>query len=115
MKYKYIERIQIGGHNYKLILKDASTVDEDGQHCGDSCQANLEIRCASKLPDGTSRALSSIEVTFWHEILHQIDRVYTTKDENILGEGDIERLSQGLYQVLNQLGWHIVEATGKES
>ena len=107
MEYKHLPRIQIGGHNYNLILKDAATVDENGHNCGDSCQANLEIRSATKLVDGTSRKLSAIEETFWHEILHQIDKVYAAKES--LDEGDIERIAQGLYQVCNQLGWHIVE------
>ena len=47
-----------------------------------------------------------METTFWHEVLHQIDRVYAAKD--ILDEGTIERLAQGLYQVLLQLGCHII-------
>ncbi len=116
MKYKHLPRIQIGGHLYKIILKDAATVDDSGHNSGDSCQGNLEIRIATRLVDGTSRALSTIEETFWHETLHQIDRIYATNDEDILKEGDIERLAQGLYQIYNQLGWHVVEeATYKES
>ncbi len=110
MEYKHLPRIQIGGHFYKIILKDAATVDENGHNCGDSCQGSLEIRSATKLIDGTSRDISAIEVTFWHEILHQIDRIYSAKDN--LDEGDIERLAQGLYQVFNQLGWHIIELSG---
>ncbi len=106
MEYKYPKEIQIGGHFYKLILKDAATVDENGHNCGDSCQSNLEIRAATKLMDGTPRALSAIEITFWHEILHQIDRIYARDKE--LEEGDIERLAQGLYQILNQLDFHII-------
>jgi len=106
MQYNFPEEIMIGGHVYKLILKDAATVDEHGENCGDSCQANLEIRVATKLIDGAKREVSSMETTFWHEVLHQIDRVYAAKD--ILDEGTIERLAQGLYQVLLQLGWHII-------
>jgi len=106
MQYGFPKEIQIGGHIYKIILKDATTVDENGQNCGDSCQLNLEIRIATKLIDGTKREASSMEATFWHEVLHQIDRVYAAKDT--LDEGTIERLAQGLYQVLLQLGWHII-------
>ena len=106
MEYDFPKEIQIGGHIYKIILKDAAGVDDGGENCGDSCQGNVELRIAIKMRDGTSRAISAIEETFWHEALHQIDRIYAAKDT--LDEGEICRLSQGLYQIFNQLGWHII-------
>ncbi len=105
--YSYPKQIQIGGHTYTVELKDAATVDDAGQNCGDSCKGNLEFRVATKLVDGISRATSAIEQTLWHEILHQIDRVYAS--ENQLDEGDMERLTQGLFQVFEQLDWHIIK------
>ena len=108
MQLKLIQdSIQIGGHTYKIILRDAASVDDAGHNQGDSCPSNVEIRAGLKLMDGTYRALSSLEHTLWHEILHQIDRVYAGKD--LLGEEDVERLSQGLYQIFKQFGWHIAK------
>lgn len=72
MQYDFPKEIQIGGHTYKIILKDAATTDELGHNSGDSCSSNLEIRVATKLIDGTIRAVSSIENTLWHEILHHV-------------------------------------------
>ena len=106
MQYDFPKEIQIGGHVYKVILKDAALVDECCHNQGDSCQATLEIRVSTVTGDGAQRGTSTIEETLWHEILHQIDDVYVTKDK--LDERDIERLSQGLLQIFSQLDWHIV-------
>lgn len=93
---KLPKKLKVGGHIYKIIFpfKFTERVDLVGQHDSQT----LEIRVNDKDSGGRDIADSRIKEVFWHEILHAIDVAY---NGDKIEEDTVRRLSEGLYQVLN--------------
>jgi hypothetical protein len=104
MKYDYPKEFQIGGLAYSISLLDSTTTDGDGKWTGDACHNICEIRIATRTNDGGHRNLGAVEEALWHEIIHTVNHVYSMSQD----EDNIERMAQGLFQIFNQLGWHII-------
>jgi len=102
--FKTIPTVTIGGHTYTIELKDASAVSQYG-HQGDGHAQAMSIRVATGLIDGGYRNLTDIEEVLLHELVHQISIVWDVQME----EEDVERMAQGLVQVLPQFGCRLVQ------
>lgn len=101
--YMTLPNIQIGGHKYTVQLCNSASPGLEGFH-GDSHANKMEIRVATQLQNGEPRAVSDVEQTLLHEVFHQINFVWKCD----LDEENIERLSQGMLQVIHQFGIHLV-------
>jgi hypothetical protein len=86
--------IRIAGHNYKVFFDDKYLAKEG--LFGQCDFVSQKIRLA-KHAYKKARSKSDIERTFYHEIIHAIDGHYNSY---ALSEKVIDRLSNGLYQVL---------------
>jgi hypothetical protein len=104
MPFKTLPTIQIGGHTFKIELKDASTVDGDNRW-GETRLEKNEILVATKARDGECRPISSIEQCLLHELAHAVSQIYNAD----LSEGQTVQMSEGLYQVLKQYGLKLIE------
>jgi hypothetical protein len=91
---KIPETIKVAGHDYKVFFDDKFLAKEHqfGQ-CDFVTQKIRLAKHAYKEP----RAKSDIIRTLYHEILHAIDGHY---NNYALPEKVVDRLSNGLYQVL---------------
>ena len=99
---KIPELIKVGGMLIKIIFPTEQTTyknekGEDAQADGSILMSTGEIHIASRSKEGNVYTEDYIGQVFMHEILHAIDYVYNSDH---LSEDEIERLSQGLYQVL---------------
>ena len=99
---KIPELIKVGGMLIKIfyptepmIFKDEK--GEDMQADGKVLISMGEIHIANKSKENNIYVEDYIGQIFMHEILHAINYVYNSDH---LSEDEIERLSQGLYQVL---------------
>lgn len=94
------KKIKVGGHIYKVICP--YHFRERSDRFGSCCSINNEILIGNDDGNGKKRSQSTIEQTLFHEMLHAIDKVYNADK---LEEEYVERLSEGIYQVLkdNQL------------
>lgn len=93
---KIPKKIRIAGHDYKVIWDDEGLSEE--RLIGNYNNDFKEIRLCRYYKSKRSRAQSEIEETFFHEIMHGIDRHY---NNDSLNEKVIGRLSNGLFQVLS--------------
>jgi hypothetical protein len=93
MKIIVPSTIRIGGLDFKIGLQE--DLSDDGTF-GDANFRRLRMRIGSNL------LLPLKSVAYLHEILHSINSVYLPREA--LDEGTIITLSQGLWQVLEQLG-----------
>ena len=92
---KIPSKIKVAGHYYK-VKWDSKGLSE--KHLiGSGNNDFKEIRLCKYYKSKRARAKSEIEETFMHEILHTIDKHY---NNDSLPEKVIDRLSNGLYQVL---------------
>jgi len=91
---KIPEKIKVAGHVYKVKWDDRYLTNEG--YVGLSIHNKLLIYLCKKYR-GNILAKSVIEETFLHEILHCIDTNYNNHE---LSEEQVDRLSEGLYQVL---------------
>jgi hypothetical protein len=91
---KIPKTLKVAGHNYKVLYDDKylSKANQFGQ-CDFVTQ---KIRLA-KHAYKRVRAKSDIDRTLYHEIVHAIDGHYNNFS---LSEKVVDRLSNGLYQVL---------------
>ena len=81
---KLPKSVTIGGHTYKV----KNHCDFKDQYIlGRISHEHKEIRLSGK----------DVDVAFWHEVLHGIDRVYNAQR---LDERAVAGLAQGLYQVI---------------
>ncbi len=103
--FKTLPTIQIGGHTYTVELVDRSIINLSANHCGDSYLGSTSINVCTKLHDGTFRALSDMEETLIHEIVHQINDMWVIG----LDEDNVERMSQGFLQVFKQYGLKLID------
>lgn len=100
IEVKLPRSIKIAGTDYKIKSDPKTDRDLDAhQWKGSSSPYEQEIEISTRsLPQQFSE-------TFIHEVLHRVDGHY---NNNKLDEGDIDRLSNGLHQVLEQLGIRFV-------
>ena len=109
MKYKYPRKIQVGGHNYQVVIKDIHTIipcdREDCAISGLHTQDKLQLILATLCNDGKPRKLSVINAVLWHEITHAIDSIWCG---STLTEEEIDSISQGIFQVVHQLGFDVI-------
>lgn len=96
---KIPKQIKVGAHIY--TVDESYTFTERFDRAGDCDGEKKHIRLMPH--DGFSKvAKSSHQLSFLHEMIHAVDQVYNGND---LKEETVERLSQGLYQVLKDNGF----------
>ena len=90
---KIPKSIKVGGHTYQIEYVNDLVRDDNqlGVMCWQLGKLRLEARQSGNF----------IASTFLHEILHAIDRHYNSRR---LSEEDTDRLSEGLFQVLSDMG-----------
>lgn len=88
-------KIKVAGHWYKVKWDDKGLIKE--RLIGSTNNDFKEIRLCKHYKSKRARAKSEIEETLMHEIVHAVDKNY---NNNSLTEKALNRLSQGLYQVL---------------
>ena len=103
--YKYPKEIHLGAHTYTITLLNQCGVDDYGKNVGDCDNQKYEIRVATLCSDGKQRALSYLEETLVHEFVHTVNEVYSCE----LDEKNIDRMGQGLAQILNSIGVYLVK------
>ena len=96
--------IKVGGRHYTITCsyKFRERNDLYG-HCN---HARQELLITADDGNGNSRTIEGIWITVIHEILHAIDHVYCAERcfSGEEGEKNIEGISEGIYQVLFDLG-----------
>ena len=90
---KIPKTVKVGGHTYEI--KYASDLVRDDNQLGVMCWQRGEMLLESRQSE------SSLATTFLHEMLHAIDRHYNSRR---LSEEDTDRLSEGLFQALSDMG-----------
>ena len=95
--------LKIGGHEYKVLYPYHFKERED---IAAQCDKALgEIRINDIDLGGNKKPESNIMVSFLHEIIHAVDKIYCNCQIDRLGgeasEKIVEGLSEGLYQVLH--------------
>jgi len=90
------DKVKIGGHTYK-VLKDYVFIDGNNL-AGQADHNKLEMKLIGKLSTGEPIPVSRKIETFIHELLHCIDNTYNSAS---LTEEQTERMSEGIFQVLN--------------
>ncbi|MCK4339962.1 MAG: hypothetical protein KAW87_08260 [Candidatus Cloacimonetes bacterium] len=93
---KIPNKIKVAGHYYKVKFDDKGLAKE--HLIGQTNNDFKEIRLCKHYKSKRARARSEIEETFMHEMLHTVDKNYNNAS---LTEKAVDRLSQGLYQVLH--------------
>ena len=93
---KIPNKIRIAGHDYKIVWNDKDLSKSNS--IGDISNDFKEIRLCKHYKSKRARVQSEIERCLFHEILHGIDCHY---NNDSLSEKAIDRLSNGLYQVLS--------------
>jgi len=86
--------IQVGGHTYKVMFVDGLWMRE-----GNIGQAHHNTEQAIEIEPNLHP--EQISCSFWHEVTHAINRIY---NNNQLGEADVNAISEGIFQVLNDMG-----------
>lgn len=96
---KIPKHIKVGGKVYGVLYPHTFT--EVGNLSGQSCHLTNTIRLSIQGAGGERRARENVEEVFVHEVLHCVDVVYNAGK---LDEDTVDRLAQGLYQVLSDSG-----------
>lgn len=104
MTIKCLPSVQIGGHTYTIELRDACATSDWGAQ-GDSHHQKMDIAVATKTINGDSRAVTDIEEILLHELVHAVNTIWKCD----VDEDNIERMAQGLLQVLKQFGLKLIE------
>ena len=99
--------VKIFGHTYQVIFVDEVENKSYPDHSlmGVCKIADLEIQILDSLP------VSRQEETLLHEILHALDAALATN----LKEKQIQKLSEGLFQVLKPYGLQLLPADKSKS
>ena len=92
---KIPKKVKIAGHYYRVKQDDKGLVKE--HLIGTTNNDFKEIRLCKHYKSSRAGVKSEIEETFLHEVLHAVDKNY---NNDSLTEKALNRLSQGLYQVL---------------
>lgn len=93
------KKLKVGGHTYQIVqgYQFQERIDLTGQ----ADHSLLTIRLGDRDQNGALKPRSKVEATFIHELLHCVDDIYnSSKLEEVL----VDRLAEGLYQVLNDNG-----------
>jgi hypothetical protein len=106
MQFKTLPIIQIGAHTYTVEIKDCYLVTDAGGQ-GDSHHQKLDMRVATRTIDNGYRSVTDMEQILLHEICHGINIIWGCDME----EDNVDRLAQGLLQVLKQFGLKLIEVT----
>lgn len=89
------KKLKVGGMEYKVIQ---GYIFKEVDLMGQAAHNQNEIRLADKEPHNSQTYnIQKKEECFIHEMLHAIDCVY---NNNATDEKTVDRLSQGIYQVL---------------
>lgn len=91
---KIPNKIKVGGFEYKVVRNYRF---KETALAGQAHHRTLEIRLSDVETNGLKYPKSKVEETFLHELLHCVDNVYNCGK---LDEDMVDRLSNGLYQVL---------------
>jgi len=92
------QKVKIAALTYDLIYPYC--FKERFDYCGQANHALCEIRVVDHDGCGNTRPYSNILVTFFHEIIHAIDRAYCM---DMLGGDDKEQITEALAQGLTQV------------
>ena len=92
---KIPNKIKVAGHWYKVKWDDKGLEKE--HLIGQTNNDFKEITLCKYYKSKRARVKSEIEETFLHEVLHAVNKNY---NNDSLTEKSLNRLSQGLYQVL---------------
>lgn len=103
MQLKTLPTIQIGAHVYQVEIKDCYLVCDTGAQA-DSHHQKMNIRIPTRTVDNGARSITDMEECLLHEILHGVNIIWKCD----LDEDNIERLAQGLLQVLKQYGLKLI-------
>ncbi len=110
MEYEYPKEIQIGGHTYRIELVEGYHTSDTANYVADSAQGDCLIRVAVQTTTGEPVSTSTLNLRLLHELIEQINVVYVVElGEDSEKENKVERLAQGLLQVLEQLGIHLIK------
>jgi len=93
--------LKVGGMLMKVIFPTEQTTykDEKGETAladGSALMCTGKIEIADRNAEGSIYIEDYVGQIFMHELMHAVDYVYNSDS---LSEDEIERLSQGLYQV----------------
>jgi len=91
---KIPDKVKVAGHVYNMVWDDEFLSNKS--FTGLACHRELIIYLCKKYR-GDKLSKSIIEETLLHEIIHTVDVVY---NNHSLTEDSVDRLSEGLYQVL---------------
>ena len=97
---KLPKKIKVGGH--WIDVKTRPSLDNGNTSGYYLYRTNLILLADKVIEDPDSKKLltpsvQSKQITFLHELIHAIDFIYNS---NSLSEKEIDRLSEGIYQVL---------------
>ena len=91
---KIPDKLKVGGQVYKVVWDDKLLSNED---CIGLARHNQLTIYLCKIFRGGKLAKTIIEENLLHEIIHTVDVTY---NNHSLDEKTVDRLSEGLYQVL---------------
>ncbi len=91
--------IKVGGRIYNVVFP--YVFKERTDIGAQACHYTNEIRIADLTATGEAIDRTNIEITFIHELLHCVNVVYNAGN---IDEDTIERMGEGLYQVLQDNG-----------
>ncbi len=94
------EEIKVGGHTYEIVTPYKFTERSDLR--GQTDHLTLKIKLSVQTNNGEPISESNKEASFFHELLHCVDVIYNAGK---LDEETVERLGEGLYQVLQDNGF----------
>lgn len=97
---KIPKKIKIAAHVYDVVLPYKFTERSDLR--GQSDHLTCKIKIADKTLTNEDVTPVNLQITTLHEIIHCVDMVYNAGQ---LDEPTVERLGEGLYQVLQENGF----------
>ncbi len=100
MDIKIPQSIKVGGFTYTIKLDKNNRVLRSENRYGQCSYTDREILVETEFSrDQTNQ-------TFLHEILHSVDSVY---NNTALCDEVVDRLSNGLHQIFDQLGVNFIQ------
>lgn len=109
LKLKYPEEIRVGIHTYR-VMKPFAFREKTGifGQC-DNCLH--EIRVSEMDQGGAPRPETAVCVTFFHEVLHAIDCIYSNGSIEALDNSEliVSQLAEGLAQVFLEGNFPVLE------
>ncbi len=101
IEIKIPKKLKVGGFDYSLEMSEYHDRELwDAENWGEHSVKLRRIRIS------TGCSVQQFSETFWHEIIHAVDTVYQGSK---LSNDEVAALSNGLFQVLEQLGVRIVQ------